>query len=297
MGPLHYFLGIEVQNTPQGGLILSQSKYIQDLLIKANMADCKSLPTPMTANLKLSSSDGAPFSDPSLYRSVVGSLQYVTITRPELAYPVNKVCQFMQSPLDSHWKAVKRILRYLSGTRFFGLHLKQPTSLALTGYSDSDWGSDPDDRKSTAGYCVYLGQNLISWSSKKQHSVSRSSTEAEYRGLASLVAELLWIRSILSEIQVAVPTPLVYCDNVGAVLLAANPVLHSRSKHFELDLHFIRDHVAKGRIKISHIPANFQIAGILTKAISSSKFLPFRAKLNIEDSQMLSLRGDVREKG
>ena len=261
------------------------------------MADCKPLPTPITTNLKLSATDGSPFPDPSLYRSVVGSLQYVTITRPKLAYLVNKVCQFMQAPLDSHQKDVKRILRYLSGTRFFGLHLKKPSSLTLTGYSESDWGSDPDDIKSTARYCVYLGQNLISWSSKKQHFVSRSSTEAEYHGIASLVAELLWIQSLLSELKVAVQTPLVYCDNVGAVLLAANPVLHSQSKHFELGLHFVRDHVAKGRVKISHIPADVQIADILTKAILSSKFLPFRAKLNIEDSQMLSLKGDVREKG
>lgn len=256
MGPLHYFLGIEVSRTSQGGLLLSQAKYINDLLMKANMADCKPLPTPMVSNLKLSNTVGSAFENPSLYRSIVGSLQYVTITRPELAFPVNKVCQFMQCPLDTHWKAVKRILRYLSGTKSLGLHLQKPSSLQLTGYSDSDWGSDPDDRKSTAGFCVYLGQNLISWSSKKQHSVSRSSTEAEYRGLASLVAELLWIRSLLSELQIPLPIPTVYCDNIGAVLLAANPVLHSRSKHFELDLHFVRDHVAKGRVRISHIPAD-----------------------------------------
>ena len=138
---------------------------------------------------------------------------------------------------------------------------------------------------------------MISWSSKKQHSVSRSSTEAEYRGLSSLVAELLWICSLLSELQVQLPVPLVYCGNVGAVLLAANPVLHSRSKHFELDLHFVRDHVAKGQIRISHIPADVQITDVLTKAISSTKFFHFRDKLSIADSHMLSLRGDEREKG
>ena len=126
-------------------LLLGETKYIKDLLHKAKMTDCKPYATPVTSNLKLSSSKGVPFSDPSLYRSIVGSHQYVTITRLEQDFCVNKVCQFMQNPLDTHWKAVKRILRYLSGTCSFDLHLQKCSSLALTGYSDSDWGSDLDD--------------------------------------------------------------------------------------------------------------------------------------------------------
>ena len=129
IGPLNYFLSIEVIRASQGDLLLSLAKYIQDLLVKANMAYCKPLPTPMVFNLKLSASGGSPFENPSLYRSVVGSLQYVTITRPELAFPVNKGCQFMQWPMDSHWKAVKRILKYLSGTKTLSLHLPKPACL------------------------------------------------------------------------------------------------------------------------------------------------------------------------
>ena len=128
----------------------------------------------------------------------------------------------MQNPLDTHWKVVKCILRYLSGTSSFGLHLQRCSSLALTGYSNSDWGSDSDDCKSTAGYGVYLGKNLISWSLKKQHSISRSSIEADYRGIASLVVEVLWLRSLLAELQIPHFVPMLYCDNVGVVLLATN---------------------------------------------------------------------------
>ncbi|XP_061371039.1 uncharacterized mitochondrial protein AtMg00810-like [Gastrolobium bilobum] len=163
------------------------------------MADCKPMPSPMISGLKLSSTDGSPFHDPSLYRLVVGALQYVTITRPEISYCVNKVCQFMHNPLDTHWKTVKRILRYLSGTASYGLQFSPSIHSHLVAYCDSDWGSDPDDRRSTSGYCIYLGGNLISRSSKKQPVVSRSSTEAGYRCIASTITELTWLRSLLSE--------------------------------------------------------------------------------------------------
>ena len=180
--------------------------------------------------------------NPQFYRSIVGALQYVTITRPELSYSVNKVCQFMHKPLEAHWQAVKRILRYLSGTLDYGLHLTKSTHLNLTAFCDADWGSDPDDRKSTSGFCVYLGANVVSWASKKQHIVSRSSTEAEYRSLAHTTAEVTWLSSLLGELQVPMTSlPEIWCDNQSNVLMAANPVLHSRTKHIELDLYLVRD--------------------------------------------------------
>ncbi|XP_016173481.1 uncharacterized protein LOC107615982 [Arachis ipaensis] len=148
MGELHYFLSIQVTKTVAGGLILSQEKYVKNILKKAEIENCKPCQTPL------------PF-------SVVGSLQYLTITRPELAYDVGKVSQFMQTPLDEHWKLVKRMLMYVSGTASFGLHLHKTTVHNIRAYIDSDWGGDPDDRKSTGGFCVFLGDNLISWSSKK----------------------------------------------------------------------------------------------------------------------------------
>ena len=201
----------------------------------------------------------------------------------------------MQQHRDDHWKVVKRILRYLSGTATYGLHIQKSNDLCLTGYSDSNWGSDPNDRKSTSGFCVYLGTNLISWVSKKQHAMSRSNTKAEYRSLAFLVPDVFWIQNLLDEIQLPLTaTPLLYCDNLSAVLLAANPVLHSKSKHFELDLHFVRDHIAKGQVQVSNIPAHAQVTDVLTKPVSSGSFLEFQSKLMIVDYQSLSLRGDVR---
>src|ERR1044072_5404797 len=184
LGTLSYFLGIEVNSTSQGGLLLTQQKYIRDLLNKVKMLDCKPISTPMVSSLRLSKTQGIPFTDPSLYRSIVGALQYLTITRPEISFSVNKVSQFMSNPLDPHWTAVKRILRYLKGTIAHGLELKPAKChpLQLKGFSDADWATDVDDRRSVSGATLFLGRNLISWWSKKQH-VARSSTKAEYRSL------------------------------------------------------------------------------------------------------------------
>ncbi|KZV52607.1 hypothetical protein F511_07000 [Dorcoceras hygrometricum] len=159
--------------------------------------------TPMSSSVALSSRGSDIFEDPTLYRSKVGALQYLTITRPDIAYSVNKVCQFMQRPLQSHWKAVKRILKYLRGTLEFGIHLGISRHLDLFGYCDADWGSDPDDRRSVSGFCWFFGGSSVSWSSKKQSVVSRSSTEAEYRSLANATTDLLWIKSLLTELHVS----------------------------------------------------------------------------------------------
>ena len=181
LGEVKHFLGVEVVYTAQG-LHLSQGSYIRELLEKVQMLDSKPFPTPMLTNLKLSKNEGDPFLDGKLYRSTVGALQYATITRPEISFSVNKVSQFMASPLDSHWKAVKRILRYLAGTMDYGLHV-QKTEFKLVAFSDSDWAADMDDRRSVTGYCVYFGNNLVSWCSKKQAVVSRSSQKQSIEAL------------------------------------------------------------------------------------------------------------------
>ncbi|XP_058725437.1 uncharacterized mitochondrial protein AtMg00810-like [Vicia villosa] len=246
LGDLDYFLGIEVKRTFNGNLLLSQGKYVRDLLQRAEMDGCKSITTPLPAAVKLSKAGTDFFEDPALYRSIVGALQYVTITRPELGYSVNKVCQFMSQPLVSHWSAVKRILRYLKGTSDYGLVFKPASSAApihLRAYCDADWASDMDDRRSTSGACVFLGPNLISWWSKKQTLVAKSSAEAEYRSLALAASEILWVQSLLHELCLPIPTPVIYCDNQSTVALSHNPVLHSRTKHMELDIFFVREKV------------------------------------------------------
>jgi histone deacetylase 1/2 len=287
LGDLDYFLGIEVKNLSDGSLLLTQSKYLKDLLIKTNMLDCKPIATPMMSSCKLSKTGSDNVTDATLYRSVVGYLQYATITRPEISFVVNKVCQFMSAPLESHWTAVKRILRYLKGTINFGLKLV-PTNihhpLPLRVFCDADWASDPDDRRSTSGAAIYFGPNLISWWSRKQQVVARSSTEAEYRSLAQATADVLWVQTLLKELTVPFITPTIYCDNQSAVLLAHNPILHSRTKHMEIDLFFVREKVIAKQLTVVHIPGTEQLADLLTKPISTDKFLLMRTKLNVKES-------------
>ncbi|BBG92487.1 transposable element gene, partial [Prunus dulcis] len=239
LGPLHYFWVFRFSALPDT-MFLSQQKYICDLFIRFSMLDCKPCSTPSSSQ-KLDNTSGEPLSDPTAYRSLVGALQYLTWTRPEIAFSVNQVCQHMHAPRTPHLSAVKRILRYLKGTPAHGLLLRKG-NLNLTAYSDADWAGCPIDRRSTTGYCIFFGQNLVSWSSKKQASVARSSTESEYRSLAHTASEIFWICSLLKEIHFYLDKhPLILCDNTSAIALASNPIFHARTKHIEIDYHYICD--------------------------------------------------------
>ncbi|XP_026384604.1 uncharacterized protein LOC113280164 [Papaver somniferum] len=180
LGPLHHFLGITVTRS-SSGLYLSQSLYAQDIIARASMTQCNPVATPFNANSKLSATSGPAIKDPTLYRSLDGALQYFTFTRPDISYAVPRVCLFMHDPREPHMQALKQIIRYLQGTIPQGLFISVSTTSGLTAYSDADWAGYPDSRRSTSGYCVFLGDNLVSWSSKRQATVSRSSAEAEYR--------------------------------------------------------------------------------------------------------------------
>ncbi|KAK6144629.1 hypothetical protein DH2020_021449 [Rehmannia glutinosa] len=287
LGDLSFFLGIQATRT-NNGLLLSQKRYITNLLNRTKMTDDKPIATPVPTSLKLSQHDGDPLSDPTLYHSVVGALQYLTITHPEISFAVNKVCQFMQTPREPHWSAVKRILRYLKGTCSFGLFIQPSATLSIHAYSDLDWAGCPDDRRSTHGYCVYLGPNLISWSAKKQTTTSRSSTEAEYRAIAFVTTELCWIRSLLNELSLLPEcSPILWCDNIGATYLTANPVFHARTKHIEVDVHFVREKVAKGELSIRFISTVDQLADIMTKSLVRPRFVTLRSKLVVHDPASL----------
>ncbi|XP_022154966.1 uncharacterized protein LOC111022111 [Momordica charantia] len=265
------FLGIEVSYPKTGGLFLSQAKYVTDLLHKTKIHEANALSSPMISGSIVSAFHGDPFHDVFLYRSTVGALQYVTITRPELTYSVNKVSQFMHAPTLTHWQAVKRILHYLAGSFDHGLLLSPPSDLSLQGFADSDWASDPDDRHSTSGFCIQFGGNLVSWTSKKQVVVSRSSTEAEYRSLAHAAADLIWIQILLSELRLSLPQPpILWCDNLSAVHFSVNLVLHSRAKHVEIDIYFVRNLVLQYKLRVTHIPTATQIVDILTKSLSAA---------------------------
>jgi len=270
LGPLHFFLGVEA-TWSSDGLHLSQQRYILDILKKTNMELAKPVATPMSSSSILSKFDGSTITDPTLYRSTIGSLQYLSLTRPDIAFAVNKVSQFMQDPRDPHWTAVKRILRYLKATVDYTLCIHKCSSPQILAFSDSDWAGCPDDWKSTSGYCVFLGKNLISWSSMKQPTVSRSSTESEYKALANASTELIWIQTLLRDLRVSLPrAPILYCDNIGATYLTSNPIYHARTKHIEIDYHFVRDQVANKYMEVRFISGKDQLADVLTKPLPSS---------------------------
>jgi hypothetical protein len=248
------------------------------------MTDCKPASTPVDTKAKLSSSAGQLVTDPTFYRSIVGALQYVTLTRRDLAYAVQQACLHMHDPRDVHWLFFKRILQYVRGSAQKGLQLRRSTSPTLVAYSDADWVGCPDTRRSTSRFCVFLGDSLVSWSSKRQAIVSCSSAEAEDRGVANVAAECCWLRHLLDELHVPIgKATIVYCDNVSAVYLSENSVHHGRTKHVELDVHFVREKVAVGAIRVVHVPTQQQLADIMTKGLPAAQFEDFRSSLCIVD--------------
>jgi histone deacetylase 1/2 len=275
--------GIEVKPT-NDGIVLAQNKYISDLLTRTNMLQAKGVSTPMATAEKLSRSDGTVLSsaDATKYRSVVGALQYLTLTRLDISFSVNKVCRFLQTPTDKHWTAVKRILRYLKETRSFGLLIHKSSSLLLSGFADADWAGCPDDRRSTGGHAVFLGSNLAAWSSRKQPTVSRSSTEAEYKSVANATAETMWIQGLLKELCIFLRrAPILWCDNLSATYLAVNTIFHARTKHIEVDYHFVRERVARKALDVRFVSTHDQLADVLTKPLVVQSFVKFRNNLNL----------------
>ncbi|GKA69662.1 ribonuclease H-like domain-containing protein [Tanacetum coccineum] len=246
LGAFNYFLGISVTRDSKG-MFLSQKKYALKLLDRAHMANCNPTRTPVDTESKLGS-DGDPVSDPSLYHSLAGGLQYLTFTRPDISYAVQHVCFHMHDPREPHFAALKRILRYVRGTLDFGLQLYTSTG-SLVAYSDADWAGCPTTRRLTS------------------------------------VAKTAWLCNILRELHIPLlSATLVYCDNVSAIYLTANPVQHQRTKHIEIDIHFVRDMVARGQVRVLHVPSCYQYADIFTKGLPSALFEEFRTSLSVRPS-------------
>ncbi|GJV94236.1 pentatricopeptide repeat-containing protein [Tanacetum coccineum] len=208
--------------------------------------------------------------------------QYLTFTRPDFSYVVQQVCLYMHDPREPHFSALKRILRYVRGTLDYGLQLFSSSTSELVAYSDADWAGCPTTRRSTFGYCVFHDNNLLSWSAKHQPTLSRFSAEAEYRGVVNAVAETCWLRNLLHELYTPLSsTTIVYCDNVSVVYLSSNPVQHQRTKHIEIDIHFVRDLVAAGQVQVLHGPSRYQFADIFTKGLPSTLFEELRTILSV----------------
>lgn len=280
-GNVNYFLRIEVTHTSQG-LHLMQRKYILDLLAKTNMLHANTVTTPMQTTPKLTLHSGTAIENVTEYRMVIGSLQYLAFTRPDISFAVNRLSQFMHKPTDEQWQAAKRVLRYLAGTTTHGVLLRSTNTLSLHAFSDADWAGDIDDYASTNAYIIYLGNQPISWSTKKQTGVARSSTEAEYRAIANAASEVRWICNILTELHITIPrAPVIYCDNIGATYLSANPVFHSRMKHLALDYHYIRGQVQSGSLRVTHVSSKDQLAGALTKPLPRIGFNMACSKIGV----------------
>lgn len=283
LGPLKYFLGIEVART-RDGIVLSQRKYVLDILEDSGMQGARPSLFPIEQHHQLTQPTSKVAPNPASYRRLVGRLLYLTITRPDITYAVNTLSQFVHSPSPSHVDAANRVLRYLKCTPGQGIFFPFQNSLNIEAFCDADWGGCQTTRRSTTGYFIRLGSAPISWRTKKQSVVARSSAEAEYRAMASTVSELIWLRCLLQELGVSICEPtILHCDNQAALHIAANPVFHERTKHVEMDCHFVRERVASKEIQPRKISSNEQIADLFTKGLAKNRFHYLLSKLSIRD--------------
>ena len=226
--------------------------------------------------------------------AIVRALQYLSLTRPDVAFRVSKLSQFMHAPTFQHWSALKRLLRYLQGTNSKGLLLQKGSALNLHAFTDADWAGDKNTYRSTTGYIVFLGSNPIAWSSKRQSTLARSTTEAEFRAVASATTEVQWLANLLQELRYHLSTaPTIYCDNLSATTYSANPVFHSRMKHLALDFHFVREKVQLGSLQVTHVSGDDQLADVLTKPLLKPRFQLLNSKIGLASRSSI-LRGNVK---
>lgn len=283
LGNLKYFLGIEVARSSQG-IFISQRKYVLDLLTETGMLGSKACDTPMEPNKKLGDDTDGEMVDRGRYQRLVGKLIYLSHTRPDIAFAVSVVSQFMHAPYTTHYDAVIRILRYLKSAPGKGLFFGRHDHIQVEAYTDADWAGSVSDRKSTSGYCVMVGGNLVTWRSKKQAVVSRSSAEAEFRAMSQGICELIWIKILLRDLKLGTPeTMRLYCDNKAAISIAHNPVQHDRTKHVEIDRHFIKEKLNSGVICTPFVKTSEQLADIFTKGLGSRPHHFILNKLGMRD--------------
>ena len=282
LGLLSSYLGMEVKQS-KANIFLSQRTYINHVLKAFKMDECNAIQTPMEVHLKLQRENQGKLVNSTNYRSLIGSLRYLLNTRPDLTFCVSYLSRFMDKPSSEHLAAAKRILRYLKGTVNFGvLYKKGDRNMKITGFSDSDFAGDINDRKSTSGQIFFLGGLPITWNSVKQRVVALSTCEAEYIAASSATCQGLWISRLIKEL-VSVEENLVriLVDNKSALELTRNPVHHSRSKHIDTRHHFIKDCMEEGLVKFEYVKTEDQLADLFTKSLGRVKFCEFRTKIGV----------------
>ncbi|GJT67086.1 retrovirus-related pol polyprotein from transposon TNT 1-94 [Tanacetum coccineum] len=297
MGQISFFLGLQISQNPRG-IFINQSKYANEILKKFDLHKSDPVDTPMVERTKLDEDlSGIPV-DQTQYRSMIGSLMYLTASRPDLVFAVCMCARYQSKPTKKHLEAVKRVFRYLQGTINMGLWYPKDTAMALTAYADADHAGCQDTRRSTSGSAQFLGDKLVSWSSKKQTSTSISSTEAEYIAMSGCCAQILWMRSQLSDYGFAYNHIPLYCDNKSAIALCCNNVQHSRSKHIDIRHHFIREQVEKGVVELYFVRTEYQLADIFTKALPRERFefiLPRLGMKSMKPETLKRLQDDKDE--
>jgi hypothetical protein len=278
---MKFFLGIEIARSKKG-IYISRHKYALEIIKDSGYLGAKPVEFPME-ECRLSNT-GELLKDPCIYQRLVGRLIYLTITRPDITYSVHILSRFMHEPRQPHMAAALRVVRYLKSAPGQGLLLHSNNSLHLRAFCDSDWAGCPVTRRSTTGYCVFLGNSLISWRTKRQKTVSLSSAEAEYRAMASTCCELTWLRHLLTDLHMSVSDPVtLHCDNQVALHIAKNLVFHERTWHIEMDCHFIRDKILRGEIATRYVISSQQLADVFTKALGKEKFKQLMCKLGVID--------------
>ncbi|KAL9233204.1 hypothetical protein vseg_008229 [Gypsophila vaccaria] len=281
LGRLQYFLGIEVAHN-KDGIFLNQRKYAVEIIEETGMRGSRTAFTPIQPRHNLALAKGYVLKDVMKYRRRIGRLVYLTITRPDLVYAVHILSQFFNEPRKEHWEGVLRVVRYIKRNPSKGISLKRNGSLNLVGYCDSDYASCPLTRRSLSGYYVSLGGSPISWKAKKQATVALSTAEAEYRSIRAVTSELVWTKAFLASLGVFHTNPMrIFCDNQSAIHIAKNPVFHDRTKHIEVDCHFVRQHLVSKSISVSHVCSKEQIADLFTKALGGELFDHLQFKLGL----------------
>jgi hypothetical protein len=271
LGLMHYFLGLEVWQSPER-IFLNQGKYTVESLKRFDMLECK----PMKVNLKLLVDTSSDLIDATLYKQIIGLLMYLMNTRPDICFSVNTLSQFLVEPRHVHLVAAKHVMRYLKGTLDCGLSYDRDHNFTLSGYTDSDWAGSVVDRKITSGCCFSFGSTMISWQSRKQSSIALSTAEAEYIAACSASCEAIWLRKLLTSLfDLEMEATTILCDNQSYIKMTENHVFHDRSKHIEIRYHYIRDMVQRGALKLLYVSTDEQVADVLTKPLSRVKFEHF----------------------